>query len=31
VTLAGLYHAVSFVTNAAALPPEPGAPRFPAA
>lgn len=28
--LAGLYHAVSFVTNATRLPPEPGAPRFPA-
>jgi alkylhydroperoxidase family enzyme len=27
--LAGLYHAVSFVTNATRLPPEPGAPRFP--
>lgn len=30
VFLAGLYHAVSFVTNAARLPLEPGAPRFPA-
>lgn len=30
VTLAGLYHAVSFLVNAAALEPEPGAPRFPA-
>jgi alkylhydroperoxidase family enzyme len=30
VFLAGLYHAVSFVTNATQLAPEPGAPRFPA-
>lgn len=29
VTLAGLYHAVSFVVNATELDPEPGAPRFP--
>ncbi len=29
VTLAGLYHAVSFLVNAAALDPEPGTPRFP--
>ena len=29
VFLAGLYHAVSFVTNATQLAPEPGAPRFP--
>lgn len=29
VMLAGLYHAVSFVTNATRLAPEPGAPRFP--
>jgi alkylhydroperoxidase family enzyme len=28
--LAGLYHAVSYVTNATRLDPEPGAPRFPA-
>src|SRR5690349_8877695 len=31
VTLAGLYHAIAFITNATQLPPEPGAPRFPAA
>lgn len=31
VFLAGLYHAVSFVTNATRLEAEPGAPRFPAA
>jgi hypothetical protein len=31
VFLAGLYHAVSFVTNATKLEPESGAARFPAA
>lgn len=31
VFLAGLYHAVSFLTNATRLVPEAGAPRFPAA